>query len=95
MILFQVTGFQRDLMYIIANLDQPSGQAIKERFEEELEVETSHGRLYPNLDTLVDMDLVRRGNLDRRTNYYVLTDAGRQALIERREWEDSLSEHIE
>jgi DNA-binding PadR family transcriptional regulator len=87
MSLFQLTGFQRDLMYVIAALSQPSGQTIKERLEDELGVETTHGRLYPNLDTLVNEGFVERGSLDRRTNYYVLSDAGRQALLERREWE--------
>ncbi|AUV82783.1 PadR family transcriptional regulator [Salinigranum rubrum] len=95
MSLFQLTGFQRDLMFVIADLDQPSGQAIKERLEEELGIETNHGRLYPNLDTLVEEGFVERGNLDRRTNYYVLSDAGRQALVERREWEDRALRHVE
>ncbi len=95
MSLFQLTGFQRDLAYIIANLDQPSGQVIKERLEEELEIETNHGRLYPNLDVLVEEGFVERGDLDRRTNYYVLSDTGRQALLERREWEDQFLEHVE
>jgi DNA-binding PadR family transcriptional regulator len=95
MSLFQLTGFQRDLMFIIADLDQPSGQAIKERLEEELGIETNHGRLYPNLDTLVEEGFVESGNLDRRTNYYVLSDAGRQALVERREWEDRSLRHVE
>jgi DNA-binding PadR family transcriptional regulator len=92
MSLFELTGYQRDLLYVIAGLDQPSGQAVKERLEEGLGVETTHGRLYPNLDTLVEKDFVESGELDRRTNYYVLTDAGQQALIERREWEDQFLE---
>ncbi|AUV80903.1 PadR family transcriptional regulator [Salinigranum rubrum] len=92
MSLFQLTGFQRDLMYVTAALDRPSGQEIKDRLEEELGVETTHGRLYPNLDTLVNKGFVERGEIDRRTNYYVLSDAGRQALLERREWESRFFE---
>ena len=86
--LFELTGFQRDLLYVIAGLDKPSGQAIKERIEEEIEREINHGRLYPNLDTLVENDLVDKGELDRRTNYYQLSNSGKQALTERREWEN-------
>jgi DNA-binding PadR family transcriptional regulator len=42
----------------------------------------------PNLDTPVNNGLVERGSIDRRTNYYVLSDARQQALLERREWEN-------
>ena len=61
--LFRLTGFQRDLLCVIAGLDQPSGQAIKERIEDEIETEVNHGRLYPNLDTLVENELVVKGKL--------------------------------
>lgn len=88
MYLFELTGFQRDLLYVIAGLDEPSGQSVKERIEEEIEREVNHGRLYPNLDTLVENGFVVKGELDRRTNYYELSEHGRTALIDRREWED-------
>jgi DNA-binding PadR family transcriptional regulator len=90
MSLFDLTGFQRDLLYVIAGLDRPSGQAIKKRFEEETGTEVNHGRLYPNLDALVEKGLVDKGDIDRRTNYYELSDTGQQALVERRAWEESL-----
>ena len=86
--MFNLTGFQRDLVYVIAGSDQPSGQEIKEELEPHLDVEINHGRLYPNLDTLVDKGYVEKGELDRRTNYYELTEKGREALETRREWED-------
>ena len=88
MTMFQLTGFQRDLLYVIARLERPSGQRIKEEFEEDTGIEVNHGRLYPNLDTLVENGLVVRGDLDRRTNYYALSETGEQALVERREWEE-------
>jgi DNA-binding PadR family transcriptional regulator len=43
--------------------------------------------LYPNLDTLIDKGYVTKSQLDDRTNRYELTDAGREVLAERREWE--------
>ncbi len=67
--------------------DQPSGQQIKTEPEDARNEEINHGRLYPNLDTLVNTDYVEKGEIDRRTNYYELTDEGRTALRERREWE--------
>ena len=49
--------------------------------------EIHHGRLYPNLDTLVDKGLVEKGQRDRRTNFYSLTRRGRREIEARREWE--------
>ncbi|MFC6763685.1 PadR family transcriptional regulator [Natrinema soli] len=83
-----LTGFQRDLLYVITGADQPSGQDVKEEIEEYYTAEINHGRLYPNLDTLVNDELVEKGELDRRTNYYAITEAGEQAIQDRREWED-------
>lgn len=82
-----LTGFQRDLLYVIAGADQPSGQDIKEEIESYYANEINHGRLYPNLDTLVNKDLVEKGELDRRTNYYALSNEGDEAIQRRREWE--------
>ncbi len=81
-----LTGFQRDLLYVIAGADQPSGQDVKDEIEQYYSSEINHGRLYPNLDTVVNKDLVEKGQLDRRTNYYAITDEGEQAIEERREW---------
>lgn len=86
MSLFELTGFQRDLLYVIAGLDKPSGQVVKERIEKDIG-EVKHGRLYPNLDTLVDRGYVNKGQHDRRTNFYDISESGIQALRERREWE--------
>ncbi|MFB6304633.1 MAG: PadR family transcriptional regulator [Haloferacaceae archaeon] len=83
-----LTGFQRDLLYVIAGLDDPHGLAVKEELEDYYQKEIHHGRLYPNLDTLVEKGLVEKGEVDRRTNYYALTRRGRRELSDRREWED-------
>ncbi|ELY88286.1 PadR family transcriptional regulator [Natrialba hulunbeirensis JCM 10989] len=82
-----LTGFQRDLLYVIAGADQPSGQTVKDEVEQYYSSEINHGRLYPNLDTLVNKELVEKGQLDRRTNYYAITDDGRQQIDDRRKWE--------
>jgi DNA-binding PadR family transcriptional regulator len=85
--MFDLTGFQRDLLYVIAGADRPSGQQIKEAISDDVG-EVNHGRLYPNLDTLVEKGLVEKGQHDRRTNFYQISDAGRDAIRQRREWED-------
>jgi len=82
-----LTGFQRDLLYVIAGLDEPHGLAIKEELEGYYESEVNHGRLYPNLDTLVEKGLVEKGQRDRRTNLYTLTRRGERELDARQDWE--------
>lgn len=89
-----LTGFQRDLLYVIAGREEPHGLAIKEELEDYYEKEIHHGRLYPNLDTLVDKGLVEKGQRDERTNVYMLTDRGRRALEARRKWEDKYGKSI-
>ncbi len=85
--MYDLTGFQRDLLYIVAGLDDPHGLAIKEELENYYEKEIHHGRLYPNLDTVVDKGLIEKGELDRRTNFYSLTRRGRREIEARRDWE--------
>ncbi|MFC4359025.1 PadR family transcriptional regulator [Halobium salinum] len=85
--MYDLTGFQRDLLYVVAGLEEPHGLAIKEELEDYYEKEIHHGRLYPNLDTLVDKGLVEKGKQDRRTNYYTLTRRGRRELDARQSWE--------
>jgi DNA-binding PadR family transcriptional regulator len=85
--MYDLTGFQRDLLYVIAGEDDPHGLAIKEELEDYYESEIHHGRLYPNLDTLVEKGIVDKGEVDRRTNYYALTQRGEREIEARREWE--------
>ena len=81
--MYDLTGFQRDLLYAIAGQDEPHGLAIKEELEDYYETEIHHGRLCPNLDTLVE-----KGQLDKRTNYYKVTQRGQREIDARREWEE-------
>lgn len=67
-------------------IEQPSGQEIKNELEGE-QAEITHGRLYPNLDTLVDKGYLDKGMLDRRTNFYSPSEKGKQMIRERYEWE--------
>jgi len=87
-----LTGFQRDLLYVTASLDAPKGLAIKDEIESYYDEEINHGRLYPNLDTLVDKGLVNKGKQDDRTNAYSLSRRGRREIESRREWEEQYVE---
>jgi DNA-binding PadR family transcriptional regulator len=71
--MFELTAFQRDLLYVAAGLRRPSGQEIKTELEQKID-EITHGRLYPNLDTLVELGYLTRGQIDRRTNFYEPTE---------------------
>lgn len=86
--MYDLTAFQRDLLYTIAGHDEPHGLAIKDELENYYEGEIHPGRLYPNLDTIVDKGLVDKGKVDRRTNSYRLTARGKRELEARREWEN-------
>lgn len=85
--MYDLTGFQRDLLYVITGLNDPHGLAIKDGLEEYYESEIHHGRLYPNLDTIAEKGLVKKGIKDRRTNVYHLTSRGRREIEARQEWQ--------
>ena len=91
---FELSGFQRDLLYVIAGCNKPSGQTIRRELEQYLDT-VGHGRLYTNLDTLVENSLVEKGTIDQRTNYYELTAAGSELLHWRRRWENRVTETFE
>jgi len=62
------------------------GLAIKRQLESYYDSEVNHGRLYPNLDDLVEEGLVEKSELDKRTNQYALTDTGYDAVIDKLDW---------
>jgi len=83
-----LTAFQRDLLYAISCSDRPHGLKIKQILETYYPEEINNGRLYPNLDDLVDKGLVEKGSIDARTNCYQLDESGRRVVRARRQWED-------
>ena len=80
-----LTAFQQNILTILAE-EGMYGLAIKRELEEYYQTEVNHGRLYPNLDDLVEMDLVEKSELDKRTNQYELTEKGRTAVLGQLEW---------
>ena len=85
--MYDLTGFQRDLLYVVAGRDEPHGLAIKDELEDYYESAIHHGRLYPSLDTLVEKGLIEKGEKDRRTNIYTVTRRGKREITARAEWE--------
>ncbi len=82
-----LSGFQRDLLYVIASVEPAKGLKIRDDISAYYDDEVNNGRLYPNLDTLVEKGLVEKGKFDDRTNAYELTDTGKRAIDRRRSWE--------
>ena len=83
----QTTAFKYEALAAAAALDEPSGQDILRWIEHNQNptstADVNHGRLYPNLDDLVEAGLLQKGEQNKRTNYYALTDAGRDQLAAR------------
>jgi len=81
----ELTAFQQNILTILA--EEPRyGLAIKRELETYYDSEVNHGRLYPNLDDLVEMGLVEKSELDKRTNQYALTDDGYQTILDQVGW---------
>jgi DNA-binding PadR family transcriptional regulator len=81
----ELTAFQKNILAILAR-EPMYGLAIKRELEEYYGEEVNHGRLYPNLDTLVEAGLVEKSALDKRTNEYALTERGVDALAVDLSW---------
>ena len=80
-----LTKFQTRILAILAEEDH-SGQGVKRELQPFYDTEINHGRLYPNLDIVVEAGYVEKSELDGRTNNYTLTDEGRAVLEADVEW---------
>jgi DNA-binding PadR family transcriptional regulator len=89
-----LTGFQRDLLYVTAGLERPHGLAIKHELDEYYDTEIHQSRLYPNLDTLVEKGLLYKRRRDQRTNEYGLTGRGKREINARIAWETQYEDRM-
>lgn len=83
-----LTGFQRDLLHLVAGLDDPNILTIKESLEEYYVKDVRHDRLYPNLSTLVESGLITRNRTAKDDIYYKTTEKGQRDIRARRAWEN-------
>lgn len=85
--LADLSAFQRDVLVLLDRAERPSGLDVKRALQDAYDTpHINHGQLYPNLDRLVEMGLVEKGQVDARTNYYALTARGRRELAADRAW---------
>lgn len=82
-----LNAFQRDLLFAVAGNGGAKGLALKDAMEAYGYLSVTHGRLYQNLDALVEKGLVKKGEQDGRTNAYSVTERGDRELQDRRAWE--------
>lgn len=76
------TQLQIEILAALMGLEgkHASGQEIKDRLTGTALPSLNHGRLYPNIDGLVENGYVSKGELDGRTNWHELTDDGKRVL---------------
>ena len=80
-----LTAFQHNILVILS--EKPMyGLAIKRELEAYYGSEVNHGRLYPNLDELVGRGFIEKSELDKRTNQYALSDAGKSIVLGQLDW---------
>jgi DNA-binding PadR family transcriptional regulator len=75
-----LTRFQFETLYFLAASGPTYGLGIKRGLEGYYGSEVNHGRLYPNLNDLVEAGLVEKSAIDKRTNEYGLTADGRELV---------------
>ena len=87
--MIDLSGRQRDALYVVAGRGGCSGQDVKrtlERYGHNL----SGGAVYPFLDELERRALVRKEPTNGRANRYWITSEGWGLLLDRRFWESAV-----
>ena len=82
----ELTSFQRDILIVLAGSTGRNGLNIKNTLEQYYDSEVNHGRLYPNLDSLIELGYVAKQSVDGRTNSYALTELGHSLIDSRKKW---------
>ncbi|RDZ39371.1 DNA-binding protein [Haloferax sp. Atlit-19N] len=80
-----LTGFQQQLVKAVIEFENeeresPYGVQVKRSLSEWYGHEVTNAQIYPNIDDLVEMDVLDREPLDRRTNAVQSTPLARQML---------------
>jgi len=83
-----LTGFQRDILYVIAGLADTPALEIKEELQGANEMEITQDRLYPCLHRLIEKGFIEEGTPDESTDMYTLTEQGKREIATQRKWEN-------
>lgn len=90
----ELTRFQLEILYILARESPTHGLGIKADLSEYYGEDIHHGRLYPNLDRLVEAGYVSKSKRDERTNEYVLTGRGGRLLCQDAQRRYGIADHL-
>lgn len=80
----ELTDLQRDLLDVIAALEEPDTATLKDELEYFYTREVHQGQIVPELDRLVRKGLVEKGAKDDYANCYALTQQGHRELLAQR-----------
>lgn len=83
----ELTGFQRDLLFVLSGIGTSNGQQLKRELQRTLDQSVLSGRIYSNLETLVEGGYVLKSERDGRTNEYRLSSRGKEVIRGRFEWQ--------
>lgn len=72
-----LTAFQRDIIRLLYHEGEMIGLELKNKMQDDRDENVNHGRLYPNLNSLVDEGYIEKRDRDGRSNFYSLTDEGK------------------
>ncbi|WP_144905668.1 helix-turn-helix transcriptional regulator [Halobellus captivus] len=84
----ELTAFQRDLLFVLSSLEPTDGTQLKRELERAKYSSVLSGRLYHNLDILVEKSLIRKNTGAGRANEYRLTRPGSAVIRDHHEWQD-------
>ena len=89
----ELSAFQLRILSVLRDREREYGLGVKQAVERYYGHEINHGRLYQNLNRLVDDGLVAKDILDGRTNLYSLTEPGEATLVEEIDHLATLAHH--
>jgi DNA-binding PadR family transcriptional regulator len=80
----ELSDFRRDILLTLARAGATHGAGLVDDLSALRDEEIHDGRLYPNLNALVDADLVekRENEHDERSHEFVLSERGRHSVRE-------------
>lgn len=93
--MFDLTAFQRDILYTLAHYSSLSGMEIHKNLSKLYTEDFTQSRIYSNLDQMVAAGLIKKGSFSERTNKYELTEKGKEKIEDQIRWEQSCLENAD
>lgn len=85
-----LSTLQWDVLWTLSKRGARKGIAIRQELVDYYGEDVTYGEVYPNLDALVDFELIAEQDGGGRTRTYELTEKGRRTLARRQIWQEGL-----